>query len=109
MNANDIKFSVNAPACRGAQMPEFDPKKFNESRVPDNMRFKSVSKYPADDGRSFRVEWTTQECYDDTGLEQFKEEVRRWWTDNGYAGHGIVLEFYLDDRDSDWNAYFELK
>ena len=111
MDIKELHFQVNATVCRGANKPCFDPTKFNEGRIPDGMRYKSVSSYPVSDTH-LRIDWTTQECYDDEGLEQFKEEARRWGDYNGLtgvSGEGIVLEFNLDDRYSDWTAYFEIQ
>lgn len=107
LNAADIKFKVIAPAFRGAPAPEFVETGFNEPRIPDGMRYKSVSSYPsATDPKFLHVDWETQECYDSRELEQFKAEARRWAEANQLAKNGITAKFNLSDRYSDWTAWF---
>lgn len=107
LNAADIKFKVIAPAFRGAPAPEFVETGFNEPRIPDGMRYKSVSSHPSEtDPKVLIVDWETQECYDDSGLYQFTDEARRWAEANKLAENGITAEFNLSDRYSDWTAWF---
>lgn len=103
----DIKFIVNSRAFRGAPEPDFDPEKFNESRIPDGMRFKSV--HPSwDDAKTLRVEWETQDCYDDSGLDEFAGEAARWYDENNLNDKEIDLIVELSDRYSDWTASFRI-
>ena len=103
----DIKFIVNARPFRGAPEPDFDPEKFNESRIPEGMRFKSV--HPSwDDAKPLRVEWETQDCYDDSGLDEFANEAARWYDANRLNDKEIDLEFDMSDRYSDWTAFIRI-
>lgn len=109
MNAADIKFKTIAPPYRGAPAPEFVETGFNEPRIPDGMRYKSVSSYPSKTNpKLLIVDWETQECYDNSGLKQFKEEARRWAAANKLTENGITVEFNLSDRYSDWTAHFKV-
>lgn len=46
---------INNPAYRGAEMPEFDPNKINESAFEDEWRFKDVCFTVADWGNTLEI------------------------------------------------------
>ena len=87
---------VNCPPCRGAEQPEFNPLKINESRFPDCMRFKEVCYGPGDCESHLTLDWTTQEAYTEADVDQFIAEVGRAFRANHYTGR---LTIEIQDRD----------
>lgn len=95
------EIEVLCPEYRGAPQPEFDPMKINESRIPDNMRFKEyeysqgcICGRPA--GESIGLMWETQESYTVNDLAAFIAELRRAFEANCCTG---TLAIALSDRD----------
>lgn len=84
------------PEFRGAEYPEFDPLKINESRIPDCMRFKEYEYVDCGSVDHLRLVWTTQEPYTDEERESFLLEVRRALKENGCTGQ---LDVEVEDRD----------
>ena len=89
---------VNRPPCRGAEHPEFNPLKINESRFPDGMRFKEMYYSQGVDSDHLTLEWTTQESYTKDDVDQFVAEVERAFRENKCTGR---LTIEIQDRDCD--------
>lgn len=86
------------PEYRGAPQPKFDPSKINESRIPDNMRFKEYG-YAQGEGREdLTLEWETQEPYTSDDISVFLAEIRRAFEANHCTGK---LTVRLSDRDEE--------
>lgn len=88
---------VICPEYRGAPQPAFDPLKINESRIPDNMRFKEYDYGSADDG-TLSLQWETQEPYTNNDISVFLAEIHRAFEANHYVGKLTVC---LSDRDEE--------
>lgn len=67
--------NVEAPAYRGARMPKFNPNAINESRIPDNMRFKEYDIRIEDN--KVNLYWKTQEPFDSEDVKKFTKEIKR--------------------------------
>lgn len=71
-----LDMKVNGPKFRGDSYPKSDPSKVNEEAFEDNMRFKEFdihgSKY------SYKIDWITQEPFEDDDVRSFIEEISRW-------------------------------
>lgn len=67
---------INNPAYRGAEMPEFDPNKINESTFEDEWRFKDVCFTVADWGNTLEINWVSQDVGSDEGYSLFNEIYR---------------------------------
>lgn len=91
------EIEVLCPEYRGAPQPEFDPMRINESRIPDNMRFKEYHYGSADDS-TLSLQWETQEPYTNDDIDVFLAEIRRAFEANHYTGK---LTVRLSDRDEE--------
>lgn len=86
-----------------------DPKRFREGALPYDMRYKDFYTDRPDDN-TLVIDWQTQECESDHGLNQFKAEAERWANENGVKGSGITVKFKLSTRGGvPWKADFDIK
>jgi len=71
----EVSEMINNPAYRGAEMPEFDPDKINESAFEDEWRFKAVN-FTATEDNTLEIDWVSQDVGDDEGYSLFNEIYR---------------------------------
>ncbi|MBO6194491.1 MAG: DUF3846 domain-containing protein [Clostridiales bacterium] len=94
----------NGPQYRGAQHPEFNPNKINESAFEDAWRAKAYSFSLAErkDGvKCLMVDWTSQEVGKDNGVTLFREICRAVEAnaqEQLAPGETIAIELNLKDR-----------
>lgn len=96
LNGKKCSISVAGPMCLGAEYPEFDEFKVNESKIPFGMRFKEFSARQTGE-KTMKINWMTQSCWDDEDLGYFLDEVRRWGAAWGLSG--VTCSVFLEDRD----------
>lgn len=94
---------INNPAYRGAEMPEFDPDKVNESAFEDEWRFKDVWIIAPNDNTTLEICWLSQDVGNDEGYSLFNEIYRALAhsAKNCLApGERVPVLIRLSDRDA---------
>ena len=92
---------VNNPAYRGAEMPEFDPDKINESAFEDEWRFKDVW-ITEPNNNTLEIDWISQDVGNDEGYSLFNEIYRAlaYSAKNCLApGEQVPVMIRLSDRE----------
>lgn len=100
---------VNAPSCRGAKQPAFNPAKINESKFADELRFKDVN-FDFIDGKdaikdTVHINWVSYSWPDD-GAKSLVEEIKRCFKFIGFKG---IVALDVCDRDEDDDDYIEFE
>jgi len=110
MTSHDFFIKVECAKDRNGLI--YVPAHFNESRIPEYMRYKDFWAERPDD-KTYILNWVTMECdpeeHDtDAGLKLFKAEAKRWADANGITGSGVTVIVRLSDNESPWKATFTL-